>query len=164
MKTLQDLYRNSVELRDPRITDILFTAAYPIDTGRHSEQMRERSEKATRPFAEKWHVRLATQISNALDTNSTPEEIVSSIAWMTKEEYQELLEVIDTYVDDLSQAAFALKVMEFNSHLEHFKRAALSLLRSMFIAKQEQTKIVTPFSNPGGAPKLLGADGQILNK
>lgn len=163
MKSLKTLYGEGVE-RDPVFNDIAFRVAFPENTEAAATAMRERSEQLFNPFYEKWRTRLAKDISDALDKDLAPEQLVTEVAWMTGDEYREMLDIIEAYVDgdnpEPTQERFALKLIDAQFYMVTLKEQALQLLSSMLRHKlQNKARILTPFSNPEGKNK---AGGQII--
>jgi hypothetical protein len=160
MRTLTQLYGGPAALDNPSFTDILFHAAYPSGTQAVAIRMRDKSTEIFTPYTEKWKTRLATALSNELEAGKTAPEIVTIVPWMSKDEYNELLGLIDSYIEGDSQEIFALRIIDLNFYLTVLKQEALQLFSAMM--QQQKSMIITPFSNPDATPKLLGSGGQII--
>ena len=159
MKKLKDLY---LPVQNPVWNDIVFEAAFPEDTEAWAQKLKQNSDESVNPIIEAWQTRLATELSNALDRNLEPPQIVSEVPWLTEKEFEQLVDAVETYIGGDTQQHFALKVLDLGYLFAQLKETAMILLRNMVLQKQQQTKIVTPFNNPDGSTKIVGAGGQPL--
>lgn len=156
MKTLLELYGDAELGVNPDITDIMFRNAFAgtvAELEATASTMKKESDLLLDPFFEAWKIRLATEISNALDDKKTPDEIVNTIPWLNSTEYRTLLGNIDSYVGGQSESTFAMKIVDLLTIMQMMKDVALNILNTQLQPKP--SLIETPFSNEAPASKII---------
>lgn len=146
MKTLTLLFGSTV-MASMGPTQVMFKAAYPIDTDKKLQKIQKTVEDIMKPFFSKWTERLTPEYKLRVERGMAPGAILSEVPWITSEEYTELCNLIDSYFPEDTDEIGALRIADFMAYTDMMSKGCQDILYSIMMEYQERSRIINPFEN-----------------
>lgn len=159
MKTLTLLFGNTV-MASMGPTQVMFKAAYPVETEKKMQEIQKTVEDTMKPFFSKWTERLGPEYKMRVERGMSPGAILSEVPWITDAEYAELCSLIDSYFPEDTDEVGALRIADFMSYTDMMSSGCQDILYSIIMEYQEKARIITPFENNGA--KVVGMNGSSI--
>jgi FlaA1/EpsC-like NDP-sugar epimerase len=166
MKTLVELYEKEL-LQQPEdkasLADVMFKAAFvDVDIKKKVKELSRLSEDLLEDFHNAWQKRVEEAIQERLKEDMTPQLIVASVPFLTKEEMRTLMEKLDEFLPGDTEEIFALKISDLHNNVNHFMILASDILKELYTRKmveKQQSQIIIP--DQGLITGLGGGMGNI---
>lgn len=147
MKSLVELYGQGNVTEG--ITEVMFKAAYPVDTEAKIKTMQTTIAGVMSKFFGMWRNRLVEAYKPHVEEERSPQAIMSDVPWITADEYTELCSHIDSFFPEDTDAVGALRIADFMSYTDMMQNTAQQILQEVAMEYLSKKRIVNPFQNNG---------------